>query len=131
MDLHITRFVAAVAVIASVGLGACSSDKASSKPATTTPAGATTPAGDTTPAAGGAAVTIENLTFTVPASVKAGETITVTNNDSFGHTFSDSGGAFSVDVPGGGSATVVVKDAGTYAVVCHIHSSMKTTLVVN
>jgi len=126
MNLHITRVVAALAVVAGVGLGACSDDKDTTKPAATTPAGE-----GTTPAAGGAVVTIENLTFSVPSSVKAGEEITITNNDGFQHTFTDTEGSFNVPLAGGASETLTVAEAGTYTVVCQIHSSMKTTLVVN
>jgi len=75
-------------------------------------------------------ITISGFAFQVPASVKAGEAITITNDDGVAHTFSDTGGAFDVKVSGGSSEQLTVTAPGTYSVVCHIHSSMKTTLTV-
>lgn len=133
------RIVLRVAVLALLvgSLAACGSDKAATPAADstpslydTTPAGATTPA-DTTPAAsGGAEVSIKDFTFTVPASVKAGEAISIVNNDGFGHTFSESGGAFSVSVSGGATESLVIEAAGTYSVVCQIHPQMQVSLTV-
>jgi plastocyanin len=119
----------AVTIVALAGLAACSSDKKSSSPAATTqpPAAATTAA---PPAGGGAEVTIQNFSFSVPASVPVGTQITITNKDGFGHTFTDSGGAFSVSVSGGKSATLTIDKAGTYNVVCQIHPQMKVALTV-
>jgi plastocyanin len=77
-----------------------------------------------------AAITVSNFSFQVPDSVTAGESVTIANDDSVAHTFSAVDGSFSVDLPAGGSATLTAPAAGSYDVVCHIHSSMKATLVV-
>jgi plastocyanin len=75
-------------------------------------------------------ITISGFAFEVPASVKAGVPITITNADGVAHTFSDTGGAFDVKVGGGSTEQLTVASPGTYSVVCRIHASMKTTLTV-
>ncbi|HAP74641.1 MAG TPA: hypothetical protein DCR14_00980, partial [Acidimicrobiaceae bacterium] len=80
--------------------------------------------------AAGATVTISGGAFSVPASVVAGEEVTVTNTGVAPHTFSEVNGLFSVSVNTGESATFVAPAAGSYEVVCLIHSSMTATLVV-
>jgi plastocyanin len=137
-----------LAVLATLTITACSSDKKSSS---TTAASATTAAGAATTAAGAAttvagtgagattvagtaaaadAVSIKGFKFIVPASVAAGSTVTIKNDDQADHTFTDKGGKFDVKVPAGGTATFTAPAAGTYQLICHIHPSMSGTLVV-
>jgi plastocyanin len=79
-------------------------------------------------AAGG--VSIKNLTFT-STPVKAGSTVTVTNNDTVMHTVtSDDNKSFDVSVDAGKTATFVAPAAGTYKFHCKIHSQMHGTLTV-
>ena len=116
--MHNSRFsrIGAVLVIAglAVALSACSSSGSKGG------AGANTTSG----------VTIADLTFTT-APVKAGSTVTVTNNDSVTHTVtSDDGKSFNVTVSGNKTATFTAPAAGTYKFHCNIHSQMHGTLTV-
>jgi plastocyanin len=100
---------------------ACSSDSKSS----TTVAGA--PA--VSSATAGPGLTISGNHFSA-ASVAAGTEFTITNNDSVGHTVTDDGGSFDVSVPAGGTATLTIPKAGSYAIHCKIHSTMHGTITV-
>ena len=77
-----------------------------------------------TPRAGqpGATITIKDFKYD-PAqlNVKVGQTITITNNDSFNHTVTAQDGSFNVDVPGNGSVTLTVPKAGTFPYSCTYH----------
>jgi plastocyanin len=110
---------------------ACGSDDnsdstlAPAAPAATDAAGS----GDTTPTDSSAGMTISGNAFSSP-TVAAGTEFTITNNDGVGHTVTDDGGAFDVDVPAGGTATLIIDNAGQYAIHCEIHSSMHGTINV-
>jgi plastocyanin len=138
---------AAAALALTLGVAACGSDKKSSSTAapttaaataTTAAAAATTAAATTAPASGAStggaaaagAISIKSFKFVVPASVKSGTELTIKNEDTQKHTFTDKAGSFSVDVPGGGSATVTIAKAGTYDLICKIHAQMSGQLVV-
>jgi plastocyanin len=110
---------------------ACSSDSKTAAPAGTVAGGSAAPAATAAggAAAGATALTIENSTFGA-ASVAAGATFTIANKDSRPHTVTDDAGAFSVDVPAGGTATLAIAAAGTYKIHCKIHSSMHGTITV-
>ena len=93
---------------------------------------ATAPAPASASAAWDASIAIKNFAFEVPASVRPGAMIAVTNTDSAPHTVTakDKGG-FDVDVPAG--ATVIFKapdEPGEYAITCTFHPQMAGTLVV-
>ncbi len=142
--------MAAVAVFAVAGCGSSKkSSSATAAPATTAAAAATTAAaaattaaaaattgGAATTAAGGAAatgaaITIKGFAFQVPAGLKAGASVTITDQDSAAHTFTDKGGKFDVKVAGNnGTATLTLPAAGTYQIICKIHSQMSGTLTV-
>jgi plastocyanin len=80
--------------------------------------------------AGGAAITIDDLTFTAE-SVAAGETVTVQNDDDVPHTVTGDDDEFNVSVDAGESATFTAPaDAGDYDFHCNIHPAMKATLTV-
>lgn len=129
-----------VAALVGAVLGGCSSDSKSSDTtkaaattiaaATTTAAGATTTAGGGSSAAGGTAITIKDFQFDIPSGLKAGETVTITNEDSAAHTFTDQGGKFSVAADPGKDSELTLPAAGTYTVVCNIHQGMQGTLTV-
>lgn len=110
-----------------LGLAACSDDSESSS----TDSPTTVAPGGSTPAAPAGGVAIAGFAFDTGDGVTAGESFTITNSDAAAHTFSEVGGAFSVQVGGGSTAELTVDEPGTYEVVCQIHSSMSGTLVVN
>jgi plastocyanin len=79
------------------------------------------------------AVAIKGMKF-VPANieVKAGDTITFTNNDSAPHTATANDGSFDTGRLGKGeSAQVTIAGAGTFAYICKIHPMMKGKVVAN
>jgi plastocyanin len=94
----------------SLGLAACSS---SSKAQASGPAAA-------------GAIAIKNFAFSPnPITVKAGDTITISNQDSLAHTFTDGGGAFDTGpISAGSSKTVTIAAVGTYHYHCNIHPNM-------
>jgi plastocyanin len=115
------RIVLGSACLLALIAPACSSDDKS----TTTVA----PAESSATGAGPAALTISGNTFS-PAAVTAGTEFTITNNDSVGHTVTDDAGSFDVSVPAGGSETLTIPTAGSYAIHCEIHNSMHGTITV-
>jgi plastocyanin len=76
--------------------------------------------------AGGTAITIENFQYSPnPIVVKAGDTITVTNDDGTAHTLTADDGRFDTgDLTGGAEKTITVAAPGTYAYHCDIHNYM-------
>ena len=91
-----------------------------------------TTSGTTAPGGGGSAVTVQRFTFS-PASitVKAGSSVTWTNNDEVSHSIKSPDGAFTEQaLPSGGTATVSFANPGTFAYVCGIHPFMSGTVVV-
>jgi plastocyanin len=132
-----------LAISASLALAACGS---SASPAAAPPSPAASAAGASTAAspaasaavsqaaaAGASAITIQNFAF-APASltVKAGTTVTWTNNDSPTHSVKwADGAAGSSPLTTGSSYTRKFATPGTYAYVCGIHASMHGTIVVN
>ena len=102
--------------------------------APTTVAGATT----TTAAAGGSApagaqvVTIVNFAFApMDLRVKAGTTVTWTNNDSAAHTVAATDKSFtSGNLAKGATFQFMFAKAGTYKYICGIHNYMTATITV-
>jgi plastocyanin len=91
--------------------------------------------GTTAPAGGGgasAAVTVQQFAFSPKSvTVKAGTTVTWTNNDDATHTVKSTDGAFTEQrLPSGGSASVTFAKPGTFSYVCGIHPFMTGTVVV-
>lgn len=124
----------ALLMIAFLGLIAASCGNGGS--ATTTASPATTAGGASgTTAAGGAAgaqVVMKNLAFD-PATVtiKVGESVIWTNQDSANHTVVADNGEFkSADLANGATFSFTFEKAGTYPYHCSIHPSMKATVVV-
>jgi plastocyanin len=122
--------LALVAVLALAG-AACSSNNSS------------TPSGGGSSSAGGGctaetatavmSVTIANFAFDPDCvTVPAGDTITLTNNDSTTHSFTldDTSTDVSVDVGAGSGAEATAPAAGTYPFHCRFHSTMTGTLIV-
>jgi plastocyanin len=78
-------------------------------------------------------ITIKNFAFAPqPLTVKAGTTITVTNDDGTAHTVTATKGAFDTgDIDGGATAQLAVDQPGTYSYFCDIHQYMKGTIHVD
>lgn len=83
-------------------------------------------------AATGNAVTIAHFQFSPQSiTVKAGTTVTWTNNDSVSHTVTgDNGGPGSSGLSNGQSYSYTFTTPGTYTYHCTIHPMMKGTVVV-
>lgn len=144
---HLSVIVAAAAVVATAAAcGGSSSDAASpasspaaaaaasSGPATSAPANSaptSAPATSRAPAAP-AAVTIKDLAFAVPATVPAGATVEVKNDDGEAHTVTaDSGGSFDTMVAGNATASFSAPTKpGRYPFHCNYHGNMHGVLVV-
>jgi plastocyanin len=70
-----------------------------------------------------------------PATVVAGEPLTIVNEDGAEHTVTsgtrdDAGADFDVDVAANGSGELVLESPGTFEYICRIHPGMKGTLEV-
>ncbi len=74
-------------------------------------------------------LTIQNTTFS-SASGFAGSAFSIVNDDAVAHTVTDSAGAFDLDIPANGTASLTITQPGTYQIHCRIHSSMKGTITV-
>jgi plastocyanin len=88
-----------------------------------------TDAGD----AGGAEVdiTISGFAYQGPATVSVGDTVTVTNNDAVGHTWSSVDGVFdSRTLAQGESFEYTFEEAGEFDYFCGIHPEMTGTITV-
>jgi plastocyanin len=121
-----TLAVIAVLALAVIALAGCSSTPAP------TPAATSGSSSSAAPAAG-AAVAISNFAFS-PAdiTVKVGDTVTWTNNDSVGHTVTSDTGAFDSPNPIAQGSTYSFKftKAGTYPYHCAVHPSMTAKVTV-
>jgi len=73
-------------------------------------------------AEGSGAISIDNFQYN-PAELaaKAGQPITITNNDDMPHTVTAEDGSFDAQVPAKGSATVTVASAGDFPYTCTLH----------
>lgn len=83
----------------------------------------------------GKTVNITNLMFTPSQiTVKKGDTVTWTNNDSTAHTvvddLSDVGGPSSGEIAPGASYSFTFTKTGSFQYHCSIHRSMRGTIVV-
>ncbi|TLM88215.1 cupredoxin domain-containing protein [Pseudarthrobacter sp. NamE5] len=120
--------VAATVSLAAVTGCAVQGGDASAPPA----ASSTAIPADGSAQAGEAVITIRDFKYEVPASVKPGAMLTVTNADSAPHTVTarDEGG-FDIEVPGGGTVIFQAPKAlGEYGIICSFHPQMTGTLVV-
>ena len=126
----LASIVAVAAVIAfAIALAGCSGGASSSTP----PASSTGGSSGSAPAAGATAVTISNFAFS-PAeiTVKVGDTVTWTNQDSVGHTVTSDDGSFASQNPiaQGGTYSFKFAKAGTYTYHCAVHPSMTAKVTV-
>jgi plastocyanin len=112
--------------------GASRSPSSTSTSASSSPSASSASAGSSTPVKQGATITIKGYKYSGAASVKAGSTVTVENDDSVAHTVTgDKGHAFDVIIPGGASKTFTAPKAGTYPYHCTYHANMHGTLTVS
>jgi plastocyanin len=117
---------AVILILACIFAG-CSSSSSSGQ----APSAAASPA----PAASVPAITIKNMAFSPEIlTVKAGTTVTWTNDDSASHTVVSDDGSSAVFkssvLASGASFPFTFKEAGTYSYHCGIHPLMKGTIVV-
>lgn len=101
---------------------------------TTPPSPSQAPSAPAAQNQGSGSLTISNFAFS-PSSqiVKAGQSISVTNNDSVPHTVtSDDGTSFNTNTinPGTTATFTAPEKAGTYTFHCNIHKTMTGTLIV-
>ncbi|MHB1377132.1 MAG: cupredoxin domain-containing protein [Candidatus Humimicrobiaceae bacterium] len=121
--------VVALLIIA-LPLAGCSGSGGTAATKTTATSTETTTASTT--GAGGQAVLIKSNAFD-PASltIKVGDTVTWTNNDSYAHTVTSDNGAFdSGSMAGGGTFSFTFKTAGTFSYHCSIHTFMTAKIIV-
>lgn len=90
------------------------------------------PGAPSSPNVGESIIVISDFAYSVPATVPAGATVTVRNEDSVAHTVtSDEPGVFDVAVDPGHEVELTVPDsAGDYPFHCTPHPNMTATLVV-
>jgi len=136
MASGINRLVLAVALLAllagALAASACGGSKEKATPAATSPAGTpkTTQAA-ATPGAQGASVEIKNFAFEPKTvTIKVGQTVTWTNQDSVAHTVAGDGGIDSGDLSKGKSYSKTFDTAGTFNYHCSIHPSMTGQVIV-
>ena len=81
-----------------------------------------TPGGESTAQAQAAGISIDQFQYN-PAELaaKAGQAVTITNNDDFPHTVTAKDGSFDVTVPAKGTATVTPAKAGDFPYDCTLH----------
>jgi plastocyanin len=116
--------------LAASACGGGSKEKAT--PAATSPA-ATPAATQTaaTPAAGATSVEIKNFAFEpTTVTVRVGQTVTWTNQDSAAHTVVGDGGIDSGDLSKGKSYSKTFDTAGTFDYHCSIHPQMTGQVIV-
>ena len=87
------------------------------------------------PAAGGMAVSMQNITFSPNnLSVKMGDAVTWTNDESIGHDVTADDGSFKSGAPGalkqGDTFEHAFDKAGSFAYNCTVHPNMTGTIEV-
>jgi plastocyanin len=131
----------AVVPVLALGLSACGSSNGDGGSSSTSPMSSmdmssSSSSSSTAPPSSSAqeadaVITITDFAYKVPASVAAGATITIKNEDSQAHTVTSKEGGFDVKVDPKGTATLKAPDkAGSYPFVCTFHANMSSTLVV-
>jgi plastocyanin len=78
-----------------------------------------------------AAITIADFAFAGASSVAVGDTVTVTNNDTVGHTWTAQDGEFdSGTIAGGDSFEFTFETPGEFDYFCSIHPQMTGSIAV-
>jgi len=130
--MNMRRILLALCTVVALVAAGCGSSNSSS-----TSSGSSSGASTSTPAAsssgGGVAIKMQNIAFDPKAvTVKVGQKITWTNDDSTDHNVTANSGAdFKSDNFGkGGTFSFTPTKAGTIKYVCTIHPGMDATLTV-
>jgi plastocyanin len=129
--MNMRRILFALCTIVALAAAGCGSSNSSS-----TSSGSSSSASSTAAASssgGGVAIKMQNIAFDPKAvTVKVGQKVTWTNDDSTNHNVTaDSGAAFkSKDFGSGGTFSFTPTKAGTIKYVCTIHPGMVATLTV-
>ncbi len=127
-----TAIVISVLVV-STGLMSGCGNSTTSQPSTEAGAPSTPSSSAPSTAAAGPELVIADLRFTVPPSVRAGQQVTILNNDSANHTVTaDESNLFDVRVSGGGGRESFTAPAtpGSYPFHCKYHAGMHGVLTV-
>ena len=121
--ITIVGVAVSLVVILSVLVASCGGGSPETTAAPSTTAGA---------AAGGAQVMLRGSAFDPETvTIRTGESVTWTNEDSANHTVvGDSGGFESDDLAKGDTFSFAFATPGTFAYHCSIHPSMKGTVIV-
>jgi plastocyanin len=90
------------------------------------------PGGEGTAQAQAAGITIDQFQYN-PAELaaKAGQAITITNNDDVPHTVTADDGSFDVTVPAKGTGNVTVPKAGKFPYTCTLHAGQHNPASIN
>ena len=133
MDMRrILLALCAIGALAAAGCG--SSDKSSTSSGSSTPAASSsTAAASSSSSGGGVAIKMQNIAFDPKdVTVKVGQKVTWTNDDSVDHNVtSQSGESIKSDNFGKGATfSFTPTKAGTIKYVCTIHPGMTATLTV-
>ena len=133
MDMRrILLALCAIGALAAVGCG--SSNQSSTSSGSSTPAASSsTAAASSSSSGGGVAIKMQNIAFDPKdVTVKVGQKVTWTNDDSIDHNVtSQSGESIKSDNFGkGGTFSFTPTQAGTIKYVCTIHPGMTATLTV-
>jgi plastocyanin len=131
------RSLLGVVVAAALAMAACGSGQAAAAPAaqaaatpTPTPSAAATQAPLSNPVAA-TSVSIANFAFSPAAvTVKAGATITWTNQDEDAHTVALAGMPVSQPLQTGDTYTHTFTQPGTFSYICSIHPFMRGIVIV-
>lgn len=138
--MRTSRSLAPLLVVLLLGAAACGSDDDASATAsggsdtTEAPSGGDYGGGAAKKPAGssGSAISMKDFAFAPGTTeVKAGATVTVTNDDGVEHTWTADDGSWDESVAAGESAEHVFDEAGSFAYHCEIHPSMTGTVEVS
>lgn len=124
-----------LAIVCALVLGACSGsggeDTTTTQPSTSTTASPQTSSSPSDSGGDEATVTIADFAFSGPASVEVGTTVTVVNEDSFGHTWTAEGGVWdSGTLSQGDSFEFTFEEPGEYDYFCAIHPAQMTGTII-
>ena len=130
--MDMTRILLALCAVVALAAAGCGSSNSSSS-STSTPAASSSTSTAAASSGGGVAIKMQNIAFAPKAvTVKVGQKVTWTNDDSVDHNVtSQSGESIKSDNFGKGATfSFTPTKAGTIKYVCTIHPGMDGTLTV-
>ncbi len=132
--IRISAVVVSAGVLAACGGGGNQSSSSFVRTSTGSASSTTEMPSTSAPAvAAGSEIVISNYAYTVPASVRPGQQITIVNKDDASHTVTaDENNLFDVRISGGGGVETITAPMtpGTYPFHCKYHDNMHGTLTV-